>query len=307
MASSSLLLYQSINLFLAFLLLEHPIQAASSEKVKHLQEPLIINVTKQLYFPNFSLANPTILHEIKLLGSAKFATEKSTVEIPNEFEALDLRHHVGRALYSSLIRLLDPNTNSPASFETTFSFQFRNKNMSSGSYGGSGLTFIIVPDEFTVGRSGPWLRMLNDACEEDYKAVAVEFDTRHNPEFGDLNDNHVGINLGTIVSSKTINASDVGVFLKDGSVHRAWIRYDGSRRWLEIHLGSDELKFPSKHLFSESLDLSPFLKEYMFVGFSASTGNMTQIHNVLSWNFTSSSQASLRIPSSETCQSKISV
>ncbi|KAF1894523.1 hypothetical protein Lal_00039609 [Lupinus albus] len=26
------------------------------------------------------------------------------------------------------------------------------------------LTFIIVPDEFTVGRSGPRLGMLNDAC-----------------------------------------------------------------------------------------------------------------------------------------------
>ncbi|XP_017420420.1 L-type lectin-domain containing receptor kinase S.1-like [Vigna angularis] len=43
----------------------------------------------------------------------------------------------------------------------------------------------------------------------------------------------------------------------------------------------------------------------MFVGFSASTGNHTQIHNILSWNFTSVSQAFLRFPSSETCQGKI--
>ena len=45
----------------------------------------------------------------------------------------------------------------------------------------------------------------------------------------------------------------------------------------------------------------------MFIGFSASTGNLTQIHNVLSWNFTSTSQAFLRVPSTETCESKIIV
>lgn len=175
-------------------------------------------------------------------------------------------------------------------------------------HGGSGLTFIIVPDEFTVGRAGPWLAMLNDACQENYKAVAVEFDTRQNPEFGDPSDNHVGINLGSIVSTAVINASEVGVSLKDSSVHRAWISYDGHHRWMDIRLGYDEADrdyYPPKALFAGRLDLSSFLNEYMFVGFSASTGNMTQIHSILSWNFTASSQAALRIPSSETCESKL--
>lgn len=43
----------------------------------------------------------------------------------------------------------------------------------------------------------------------------------------------------------------------------------------------------------------------MFVGFSASIGNMTQIHNLLSCNFSSTSQAFLLIPSSETCENNI--
>nr|KYP72773.1 Lectin-domain containing receptor kinase A4.2 [Cajanus cajan] len=164
-----------------------------------------------------------------------------------------------------------------------------------GEYGGSGLTFIVVPDEFTVGRPGPWLGMLNDACENDYKAVAVEFDTRKNIEFGDPNDNHIGINLGTIVSTKVVNVSDVGVSLKDGSVHRVWITYDGPQRRMDIRLGKgNQEDYPPKPIFSESLDLSPYLNEYMFVGFSASTGNHTQIHNILSWSFTSTSQAFLR-------------
>ncbi|KAK2972810.1 hypothetical protein RJ640_028338 [Escallonia rubra] len=273
------------------------------------------NVTKHLFFPDFSsVNNPRLAHDVKLLGSAIISEEKSgCVQIPDLSQQVDPRQLAGRAIHSSPIRLFDPFTQTPASFETTFSFQFRTnnstKNFASGYGdeldGGSGLTFIIVPDEFTVGRPGPWLGMLNDACDEDYKAVAIEFDTRQNPEFGDPNDNHVGINLGSIVSTTTINASDIGVDLKDGSVHRAWITYNGQMHHMDVRLGPDGDKYPSKPAFSGPLDISPFLKEYMFVGFSASTGNHTQIHNLLSWNFTSISQASLRVPSGETCESKI--
>ncbi|KAA8540113.1 hypothetical protein F0562_026805 [Nyssa sinensis] len=278
----------------------------------------VINVTKHLSFPDFSSNNGRISQDVKLLGSAIFSNEKGCVQIPDVSQQVDLRYLAGRAIYSSPIRLYDPLTQTPASFETTFSFQFNTTLAASNSNnqttfgfergnGGSGLTFIIVPDEFTVGRPGKWLGMLNDVCDDDYKAVGVEFDTRQNPEFRDPNDNHVGINLGSIVSTTTINASDVGVFLKDGSVHRAWVSYDGQRRYMDVRLGSDSNDYPTKPVFSGPLDLSPFLKEYMFVGFSASTGNFTQIHNVLSWNFTSTSQAFLRIPSNETCESKIIV
>ncbi|KAF4362998.1 hypothetical protein F8388_020514 [Cannabis sativa] len=264
-------------------------------------------VTKHLSFPNFnSITNPRILEDIKLLGSAKLS-KRSQLQIPDESQAFDLRHQAGKAIFSSPIRLYDPPTQTPASFQTTFSFQIHNFSGNSAGAGGSGLTFIIAPDEFTVGRPGPWLAMINDACDKDYKTVAIEFDTRKNPEFGDPNDNHVGIDLGSMVSVKTVNASDVGVFLNDGSAHRAWIDYDGSRRWLDIRLGLNDGSYPSKPVFSESLDISPYLKEYMFVGFSASTGNRTQIHSLLSWNFTSKSEALLRIPSSETCENKITV
>lgn len=58
----------------------------------------------------------------------------------------------------------------------------------------------MVLDEFTVGTSGPWLGMLNNACNEKYKDIGIEFDTHHNPEFGNLNDNHIGIDLGSIIS-----------------------------------------------------------------------------------------------------------
>lgn len=273
----------------------------------------LINVTKHISFQDFSSSSPRLKQDVTLLGSAIVSDEKTSIQIPDpEREGDDLKHLAGRAIYSSPIRFYDPRTQTPASFETTFSFQFEVKSNSSNetsdlgkSVGGSGLTFIIIPDEFTVGRAGPWLGMLNDLCDDDYKTVAIEFDTRQNPEFGDPNDNHLGINLGSIVSTAAINASDAGVQLNDGSIHRVWISYDGQKRFMEIRLAPDGLGYPSKSVYSGLLDLSPYLNEYMFVGFSAATGNHTQIHNILSWNFTSISQASLRIPSTETCQNKI--
>ena len=35
-----------------------------------------------------------------------------------------------------------------------------------------------------------------------------------------------------------INVSDVGIVLNNGLVDRAWITYDGPRRWMDIRLGS---------------------------------------------------------------------
>nr|POE66928.1 hypothetical protein CFP56_49508 [Quercus suber] len=73
---------------------------------------------------------------------------------------------------------------------------------------------------------------------------------------------------------------------------------------MDIRLGLKDEDYPTKPIFSEQLDLSPFLNEYKFIVFSASTA---QIHNILSWNFTSTSQSFLCIPSTGTCESKIIV
>ncbi|KAL3653751.1 hypothetical protein CASFOL_003432 [Castilleja foliolosa] len=287
------------NLFIFIIL---TISSVSAKRRKNLGPE--INITKHLSFPDFGPNNPsTTNQDITLLGSAAISSQTGCLHIPEN----NLQYSAGRAIYSSPIRLFDPNTETPSSFNTTFSFQIHNPSNTTGPVSG-GLSFIIVPDEFTVGRPGPWLAMMNDACEDESKVVGVEFDTRMNPEFGDPNDNHVGVNLGSIVSSIAINASDFGLRLNDGLIHRAWLIYDGNRKFLEIYLGPDEISLPTRSAYSGNLDLSPYLNEYMFVGFSGSTGdNHTEIHSICSWNFSSVSRAFLRVPSSETCEGKIIV
>ncbi|CAL0307771.1 unnamed protein product [Lupinus luteus] len=178
----------------------------------------------------------------------------------------------------------------------------------SGSGDGSALTFILVPDEFTVGRLGPFLGMPNGTtCENGNKALAIDFvTTTKKPELVDSTNNENKY-LGTTFSARFINVSDVGVPLKDGFVHYVWITYDGPKKIMDIRLGTEREKFPFKPIFSEAIDLSPNLNEYMFVGFSASTGNNDQIHSILSWNFTSTSKAFIGFPSAESCESKVSV
>ncbi|KAH9293169.1 hypothetical protein KI387_041627, partial [Taxus chinensis] len=289
-----------VSWFVVTMALDEPMELGSSS-----------NVSKHLHFTDFRPRSKRY-PDMKLLGSASLAEDLGIIQIPAPPSHPDanISFQAGRAIYSSPVRLFDPATNTPASFHTTFTFQIDKTatpgaGSDSNDRGGSGLTFILVPDEVTVGRPGPWLGMLNDACEDEYKAFAVEFDTYRNEEFGDPNDNHVGINLGSILSDTTIDAAVAGVSFKIGSVVRAWITYDGNRRWIDLSLGKENDKNPSKTIYSAPLDLSSFLKEYMFVGFSASTGHLTQIHSILSWNFSSTSKACLRVPTENTCERKL--
>ncbi|CAN4085598.1 unnamed protein product [Withania somnifera] len=229
--------YFSWILFLLAILVSSNLGSSSDD-----QGPMgpVINVTKRISFQDFSSNNPRLKQDLTPLGSAIVSDEEG-----------NLKHLAGRAIYSFPIRFFDPRTQTPASFETTFSFQFEVKSNSSNersnlgkSVGGGGLTFIIVPDELTVGRAGPWLGMPNDLCDDDYKI------------FGDPNDNHLGINLGSVGAA--INASDVGVQLNDGYIHRVWISYDGRRRFIDILLAPDNKGYPSKSVYSSSFASDSF-------------------------------------------------
>ena len=66
-------------------------------------------------------------------------------------------------------------------------------------------------------RSRPWLIILNDACSH-YKVFVMEFDMSYDPEFGDPDEDYVGIKLGNAVSFKTENSSKVNVSLHNTTI-----------------------------------------------------------------------------------------
>nr|TKS13126.1 hypothetical protein D5086_0000054390 [Populus alba] len=197
----------------------------------------------------------------------------------------------GKALYSKPIRFRQPSTQSIASFSTFFSFSVTNLNPSSI---GGGLAFVLSPDSDALGSAGGFLGLLNvdDGPEAASSFVAVEFDTLMDVEFKDINGNHVGLDLNSMVSTQIGDLGAINIDLKSGDLVNAWIDYDGSNQSFNISVSYSNLK-PKEPILSFSLDLDQYVTDFMYVGFSGSTQGSTEIHSIEWWSFSSSFQSSL--------------
>ncbi|KAJ7972427.1 Lectin receptor kinase-like protein [Quillaja saponaria] len=219
------------------------------------------------------------LSSLKLLGDAhlKNGSVKLTrdLAVPNS--------GAGRALYSKPVRFRQPSTSFPASFSTFFSFSVTNLNPSSI---GGGLAFLISPDDETVGDAGGSLGLIKQEGSAS-GFLAVEFDTLMDVEFKDINGNHVGLDLNSMVSTQVCDLGSIDIDLKSGDVVNVWIEYDGATTEFNISISYSNLR-PKDPLLSFNLDLDQYVNDFMYVGFSGSTQGSTEIHSVEWWSFKSS-------------------
>lgn len=199
-----------------------------------------------------------------------------------EFEAIQVTRDVtdsslmlnlsGRTLYKKPFRL-----GINASFNSTFVLNISNKT----SPGGEGLAFILTGQQtidLPVNSHGQWLGIVNETTNGSSttaEIVAVEFDTRKSYT-EDLDDNHVGLDINTIYS---IRQKSLGIKLLSGVNIRVRVEYDGEVFKVFVE---GESNTP---VISEPIDLLNYLPEKIFVGFSASTGNGSQLNCVKSWEF----------------------
>lgn len=163
------------------------------------------------------------------------------------------------------------------SFTTTFSLTIANLNPNSI---GGGLAFVISPNDDAIGDAGGHLGVPTGA-------VAVEFDTSMDSEFKDVNGNHVGLDLGSMVSSHVADLHSVKVNLRSGEQVNSWIDYSGSTHQLNIFISYSNTK-PKSPVLSITINLNKYVKEFMFVGFSGSTEGSTEVHSLQRWSFNSS-------------------
>ncbi|MCO5613340.1 hypothetical protein L7F22_067616 [Adiantum nelumboides] len=117
------------------------------------------------------------------------------------------------------------------------------------------------------------------------KVFAVEFDTHQNLPFKDPNDNHIGVDLNSVISLKTNNLSTLGIVLNEGKKLICWVDYDGHQRYLWVYLAHSPSDKPSSPAISMALDLAPYMKDNMYVGFSSATGTRAELHTIHSWWF----------------------
>ncbi|CAE6016986.1 unnamed protein product [Arabidopsis arenosa] len=115
------------------------------------------------------------------------------------------------------------------------------------------------------------------------RIVAVEFDTRKShPD--DLDGNHVGLNVNNINSVVQESLSSRGITINSSIDFTAHVRYDGKN--LSVYVSRNPEVHDQRNLvFSWPIDLSAYLPENVYIGFTASTSDFTQLNCVKSWSF----------------------
>lgn len=223
------------------------------------------------YFKNFS-KDSNFESQLALYGDSKVVDESLCVEVTGS-----LFHSAGRVMYKKPIRLLEGKPSSLVSFSTYFSFS-----MSQDS--GDGLSFFMVPADFPVNEfDGGSFGLLG---QKKVRFLSVEFDTSKDQKYGDVNDNHVGIDVSSFVSVKVRDVSSMNLVLNNGEKLQAWIDYEANSKKLEVRLSKLGHVRPTDPLLSYLIDVSKIWKEEeIFVGLTSSNGNSSQKCNVCSWSF----------------------
>ncbi|GER36461.1 lectin protein kinase [Striga asiatica] len=198
---------------------------------------------------------------------------------------------LGRAIYPSKIPTKRPNSSAVLPFSTSFIFSmapFR------GALPGHGILFVFVPTPGILeSASAQHLGLFNRTSNGDPRShvFGVEFDVFQNEEFGDINGNHVGVDVNSLESVRACEAGfwpDNGrkfkkLKLNNGRNYQVWIDYVNSV--VNVTMAPAGLKRPNRPLLSFPLNLSDVLQDEMYVGFAAATGALTQSHLILAWSF----------------------
>ncbi|RXI02191.1 hypothetical protein DVH24_026721 [Malus domestica] len=147
---------------------------------------------------------------------------------------------MGHAFYTSPIQFKNSTVGKAFSFSTSFVFTIVPEYP---KLGGHGMAFTIAPSKDLNSLPSQYLGLLNgtDVGKFSTHIFAVEFDTVQDFEFGDINDNHVGIDINSLKSNASAAAayykdsvSKQSLNLKSGKPIQAWIDYDSSRNLMNI-------------------------------------------------------------------------
>ncbi|KAL6873739.1 hypothetical protein ACP4OV_013821 [Aristida adscensionis] len=203
----------------------------------------------------------------------------------------------GRATYPSAVPLWDSVTGEVASFTSNFTLQIRPRNETvfgqCDGVNGDGMAFFLGhhPSRIPPSSYGSRLGLFKDSSQFDAtgddRVVAVEFDKfKH---YYDPSDNHVGIDVNSIDSKAYTNVDEN--LASDDAIVTARISYDNLSGLLAAQV---EVGHSKTYNVSLRVDMKASLPEEVAVGFSAATGSCIELHQLLSWSFSST----LELPSS---------
>lgn len=150
---------------------------------------------------------------------------------------------LGHAFYSHPIKFKNSTNGKAFSFSTAFVFAVVPKYP---NLGGHGLAFTLsTSNELPGAFPRKYLGLLNTtvAGSFSYHIFSVEFDTHKDYDFFDINDNHVGVNINSMISNKSVpaahfllNSEKEELDLTSGNPIQAWVDYDSVKNQLELLL-----------------------------------------------------------------------
>ncbi|KAJ6832987.1 L-type lectin-domain containing receptor kinase IV.1-like [Iris pallida] len=198
----------------------------------------------------------------------------------------------GHAFHPATFRFKS-SVGKPLSFSTTFVFAIVSKNP---ILNGHGLAFVISPTgNLSTAFPAGFLGLFNpdNLGNQNNHIVAVELDTIQHVEFQDIDDNHVGIDINSLISVSSHTAGyyvrSSGAFknlsLAAGEAMQVWVDFNGEDMQLNVTLSPVQMPKPDRPLLSSTVNVSSVLLDSMYVGFSSATGSVPTYHCILGWSF----------------------
>lgn len=258
---------------------------------KAIQTLIFIGVANQVVSLDINYPSQQLVpwRDFLFQGGSNLAMNLLQITPESVSNRINMYNQSGRILYKGTFKLWSRKTSKVASFNTTFELFIQHVNKERW---GEGMAFILTDNPSLPRNShGQWLGIVNETTNgsRSNRILAIEFDTRKSSA-DDINDNHVAVDLNGIKSIRQFPLAEAGVNLTNGSSVLATIRYDGEARNLTVYVSTMPYNFEgglSRPLIALDINLSEYLAEDVYVGFSGSTGNFTQLNYINSWNFTS--------------------
>jgi serine/threonine protein kinase len=208
------------------------------------------------------------------------------------------RQQIGQAFYQFPIKF-NKSSISSLSFSTNFVFAMVPH---LPNLGGHGIAFTISPStNFTHALGNGYLGLFNDSNDglPTNHILAIELDTVPDPEFGDITENHVGVDVNGMISNESAPATyfsieegkNISLDLTSGNPMYLWIDYDDEEKLVNVTLAPTTIPKPDRPLLSTPIDLSEIILESMYVGFSSATGTIGSNHYIMGWSFNKSGLA----------------
>ncbi|KAF7014392.1 hypothetical protein CFC21_060652 [Triticum aestivum] len=176
------------------------------------------------------------------------------------------------------------------SFSTTFVFAIFGQYIDLSS---PGMAFFITTSKEVLSTALPRRGVGHPPPAKTNKQTKKELDTLHNSECHDLNGNHVGVDLDSMVSRDSADAGyyddATARFLNLSLISRkamqVWVDYYASATEITVTMAPLGIDKPKKPLLRTIVDLSTVVQDMAYVGFSSATGVLFTRHFVVGWSF----------------------